>query len=107
MAETATRAPDLPVVDVAASDLPVFCPNPGMPLWNALPARRRSEGRPLSRPLPSTHSGIHSANDRVLLIAPSWVGDAILSEPLVAGLHDTGVTQAIDVVAPPWCGPIY
>ena len=76
-------------------------------LRNALPARRRSEGRPLSRPLPSTHSGIHSANDRVLLIAPSWVGDAILSEPLVAGLHDTGVTQAIDVVAPPWCGPIY
>ncbi len=76
-------------------------------LRHALSARRRSEGRPLSGPLPSTRGGIHSANDRVLLIAPSWVGDAILSEPLVAGLLDAGVTQPIDVVAPPWCGPVY
>ena len=76
-------------------------------LRDALSPRRRSEGRPLSRPLPSTRGGIHSATDRVLLIAPSWVGDAILSEPLVAGLLDGGVTQPIDVVAPPWCGPVY
>ncbi|HET8585081.1 MAG TPA: lipopolysaccharide heptosyltransferase II [Casimicrobiaceae bacterium] len=40
-------------------------------------------------------------------MAPSWVGDAILSEPLVAGLHDAGVIRPIDVVAPPWCGPVY
>ena len=41
------------------------------------------------------------------MIAPSWVGDAILSEPLVATLRAAGVAQAIDVVAPPWCGPVY
>ncbi len=45
--------------------------------------------------------------DRVLVIAPSWVGDAILSEPLIARLRETAVTARVDVVAPPWCGPVY
>lgn len=44
---------------------------------------------------------------RVLVIAPSWVGDAILSEPLVARLSRAGSGTAIDVVAPPWCAPVY
>lgn len=43
----------------------------------------------------------------MLLIAPSWVGDAILSEPLVARVRAAGVEAPIDVVAPPWCGPVY
>ena len=34
------------------------------------------------------------------------MGDAILTEPLVARLRDQGV-EAIDVIAPPWCGPVY
>lgn len=50
---------------------------------------------------------MHSPSDRVLLIAPSWVGDAILSESLVARLRRAGIEQPIDVVAPPWCGPVY
>ncbi len=66
-------------------------------LRHALPARRRSEGRSL----------IVSPDDRILIVAPSWVGDAILSEPLVARLRERGVTQPIDVLAPPWCGPVY
>jgi len=37
MAELQPAAPDLPVLDVTASDLPVFCPNPGMPLWSSHP----------------------------------------------------------------------
>lgn len=28
---------ELPVVEVAAKDLPVFCPHPSMPLWNHHP----------------------------------------------------------------------
>ena len=79
-------------------------------LRNALSPRRRSEGRTLSGapthaapPVPGGHGGA----ERVLLIAPSWVGDAILSEPLVATLRRNGGASAIDVVAPPWCGPVY
>ena len=80
-------------------------------LRNALSPGRRSEGRTLSGA--STHAGPpsvagrHAGDDRVLLISPSWVGDAILSEPLIAALLRKGVTKAIDVVAPSWCGPVY
>ena len=28
---------ELPVVEVAAKDLPAFCPNPSMPVWNHHP----------------------------------------------------------------------
>ena len=31
------EAPELPVVSVRAEDLPIFCPNPGMPLWSSHP----------------------------------------------------------------------
>jgi heptosyltransferase-2 len=41
------------------------------------------------------------------VIAPSWVGDAILSEPLIAKLRSQGVMTPIDVVAPSWCAPVY
>ena len=34
------------------------------------------------------------------------MGDAILTEPLVARLREQGAA-AIDVIAPPWCGPVY
>ena len=43
----------------------------------------------------------------MLVIAPSWVGDAILSEPLIAQLRRAGVAHPVDVVVPPWCGPVY
>jgi len=42
---------------------------------------------------------------RALVIAPSWVGDAILSEPLIAALRRRGAE--VDVVAPAWCAPVY
>ena len=37
--------------------------------------------------------------ERILIVAPSWVGDAILSEPLGE--------PVVDVLAPPWCSPVY
>ena len=43
----------------------------------------------------------------MLAVAPSWVGDAILSEPLFARIRSAGVQGPIDVIAPPWCGPVY
>ena len=28
---------ELPIVELAAKDLPAFCPNPGMPVWSHHP----------------------------------------------------------------------
>ena len=44
---------------------------------------------------------------RILIVAPSWVGDAILSEPLVARLAVPREDPRIDVLAPAWCAPVY
>ena len=43
----------------------------------------------------------------ILIVAPSWVGDAILSEPLVAILREPMEEPTVDVLAPPWCAPVY
>ena len=43
----------------------------------------------------------------VLIVAPSWVGDAILSEPLIARLATAREGAVIDVLAPAWCAPVY
>ncbi len=47
------------------------------------------------------------ARERVLIVAPSWVGDAILSEPLVALIRDPFVDPLVDVLVPSWCAPVY
>jgi len=44
---------------------------------------------------------------RILVVAPSWVGDAILSEPLVARLHAPHGAPSVDVLSPAWCAPVY
>ena len=45
--------------------------------------------------------------ERILIVAPSWVGDAILSEPLVALLREPFEDPVVDVLAPPWCAAVY
>ena len=45
--------------------------------------------------------------DRTLIVAPSWVGDAILAEPLVSMLREPCEEPAVDVIAPPWCAPVF
>ncbi len=44
---------------------------------------------------------------RILIVAPSWVGDAVISEPLIAQIKEFHVNAAIDIFAPPWCLPVY
>jgi heptosyltransferase-2 len=43
--------------------------------------------------------------NRSLVIAPQWIGDAVMSEPLLAGLAGRG--EHITVAALPWVAPVY
>jgi heptosyltransferase-2 len=44
---------------------------------------------------------------RILVVAPSWVGDAVLSQPLLTLLKREDPAAAIDVLGPAWALPIY
>jgi len=42
---------------------------------------------------------------RTLVIAPQWIGDAVMSEPLLARLAERG--EQLSVAALPWVAPVY
>jgi len=44
---------------------------------------------------------------RILIIAPNWIGDAVMSQPLLARLRASYPDSQIDVLASPWVAPIY
>ena len=43
---------------------------------------------------------------KILVVAPSWIGDTVLAQPLLALLHDRHKPLAIDVLAPAWTFPV-
>jgi heptosyltransferase-2 len=43
-------------------------------------------------------------SQRVLVVAPNWIGDALMAQPLLAAVKARGAT--IDVLAPPWVAPV-
>jgi heptosyltransferase-2 len=45
--------------------------------------------------------------NRVLIIAPNWIGDAVMSQPLLDNLKNIYPQCQIDVVASPWVAPVY
>jgi len=48
-----------------------------------------------------------AAGSRTLIVAPSWIGDAVLSQPLLALLAKQRPAAPIDVFAPKWVLPAY
>jgi heptosyltransferase II len=44
---------------------------------------------------------------KILVIAPSWVGDAVLSQPMLARLRERHAELHLDVFAPPWVAPVF
>jgi heptosyltransferase II len=41
---------------------------------------------------------------KILIVAPNWIGDTLLAQPLFARLQRPGVV--LDVIAPPWTAPV-
>jgi heptosyltransferase II len=43
---------------------------------------------------------------RILVVAPNWIGDALMAQPLLTRLHEKLPGARIEVLAPPWVGPV-
>ena len=48
-----------------------------------------------------------SSPQHILVVAPSWVGDAVLSQPLLCRLKARNPECVIDVLAPPWTRAVF
>lgn len=44
---------------------------------------------------------------RTLIVAPAWIGDAVLSQPMLMRLKARAPDISIDVLAPPWTEAVY
>ena len=43
---------------------------------------------------------------RILVVAPNWIGDALMAQPLLARLREKQPRLRLDALAPPWVAPV-
>jgi len=43
---------------------------------------------------------------RILVVAPNWIGDALMAQPLLARLREKRPGAKVDVLAPEWVAPV-
>ena len=43
---------------------------------------------------------------RILVVAPNWVGDTVLAQPLLRRLRERAPGAVLDALAPPWTAPL-
>ncbi len=106
----------MPLVEVSAKDLPVYCPNPQMARWSSHPRvfidvnPRRSALPVLRHALQAARRRSHQRSSlslrRALVIAPNWIGDALMAQPLFTLLKRLNPRLTIDALAPAWVAPV-
>ena len=52
---------------------------------------------------PAAH---HASHMNILVVAPSWIGDTVLAQPLFRLLHARHPGLVLDVIGPPWTLPL-
>ena len=43
---------------------------------------------------------------RALIVAPAWIGDTVMAQPLFMRLHRRIPGLQLDALAPPWVAPV-
>ena len=82
-----------------------------IPAKPSAPTAARFTASSLASTSPATeHAGTGATHQRklmsrALVIAPQWIGDAVMTEPLLRRLHGRGA--ALTVAAVPWVAPVY
>src|SRR5205823_144023 len=49
---------------------------------------------------------LKAINSKILVVAPNWIGDALMAQPLLARLREKRPGLGLDVLAPPWVAPV-
>jgi heptosyltransferase II len=54
----------------------------------------------------AVHRPTQNEVPRILIVAPNWIGDTLLAQPLFGRLRKKLPSAVIDAIAPPWTAPV-